>query len=105
MDFAVDTSDSGVYLTRCRANLGEIAGVKTHPRLLRIVWRYQSDEPSGLPPEKLNEKMASFENAIVNELEKDFVAIFVCVCVANGIKEWLAYISNAQLTCNRLNVA
>jgi Family of unknown function (DUF695) len=102
---AVGTSGNRVQVTRCRRILGEMAVAKTHPRLLRIIWRYEADDPSGLPSVNLNEKMASFENAIFDELQKDSVAIFVCVCVADGIKEWLAYISDAQRACNRLNEA
>ncbi len=49
--------------------------------------------------------MATFENAIVDELEKDALAVFVSVTIHNGVKEWSAYIKDAQETCNRLNLA
>jgi hypothetical protein len=49
--------------------------------------------------------MATFEDAVVGELERDFLAIFVSVWVCNGTKEWNAYITDAQRTCDRLNQA
>lgn len=92
-------------LIRCRTNLDEIAARKTHRRLLRITWKYATTDRSGLPSADLNERMATFENAVVGELERDFLAIFVSIWVSNGIKEWSAYVSDAQRTCDRLNQA
>ena len=92
-------------LVRCRTNVDKIAGRKTHPRLLKITWRYPTTDKSGLPSAELNEAMATFENAVVGELERDLLAIFVSVWVCNGIKEWSAYVSDAQRTCDRLNQA
>jgi hypothetical protein len=102
---ATGTSNGLPQLIRCRTNLDKIVGGKTHRRLLRITWKYTKTDQSGLPSAELNERMATFENAIVGELERDSLAIFVSIWVCNGVKEWSAYISDAQRTCNRLNQA
>lgn len=92
-------------LLRCRTNLAQVVGCKSHSRLLRITWRYEATDASALPSDELLETMAMFENAVIGELERDFVAICVSICVSDGIKEWDAYIADAQRVCDRLNLA
>jgi hypothetical protein len=103
--FATGTNNGQPQVLRLRANLVDIVGCKSHPKLLRITWKYATADASGLPSADLNDIMATFENAIVSELESDFLAIFVSVWVWNGIKEWTAYTSDAQRICDRLNQA
>lgn len=99
-------SSNGVpEVLRCRTNLASVVGCKSHSRLLRIIWRYEPTDASGLPSEDLVETMAVFENAIIAELERDLVAIFASMRVGNSIKEWDAYIADAQRACDRLNLA
>src|SRR5437868_5902437 len=90
---ATGTNNGLPQLLRCRTNLAEVVGRKSHRRLLRITWRYATPDGSGLPSPELNERMEIFENAVVGELERDFLAIFVSVWVCNGVKEWNAYIA------------
>ncbi len=102
---ATGTNNGLPQLLRCRTNLAEVVGRKSHRRLLTITWKYTPTDESGLPSAELNEQMATFENAIIGELERDFLAIFVSIWVCNGVKEWNAYIVDAQRTCDRLNLA
>lgn len=60
-------------------------------------------DASGLPCDALMERMTAFENAVFEELERDLLAILVSVAVCNGVKEWCAYIGDAQLACDRLS--
>jgi hypothetical protein len=85
---ATGTNNGLPQLLRCRTNLSAVVGRKSHRRLLRITWRYAATDGSGLPSPELNERMETFENAVVGELERDFLAIFVSVWVCNGVKEW-----------------
>jgi hypothetical protein len=102
---ATATCDGWPRLIRCRTNVADIADGMSLPRLLRITWKFPVADASGLPSAELNETMAEFENAVVAELELDSTAIFVSVLVCNGVKEWNAYIADAQRVCDRLNRA
>lgn len=97
--------DGKPVLIRARERLGELISQECHGRLLRIVWCYDTDYPSGLPSPELSEEMGLFENLIVEALEVDLLCVFFGVTLHNGAKEWLAYTSDAQDTCDRINIA
>jgi hypothetical protein len=100
--------DGNPILIRAREGLGDLISQERHRRLLRIVWCYDIDHPSGLPSPELSEEMGFFENMIVEALEADRLCVFFGVILHNGAKEWLAYTSDAQDaqdTCNRINLA
>lgn len=100
---AEGSQDSRPVLIRGRQNLSNVAGIASHPKLFRIVWEYEAKEESGLPSSELNASMADFENVIIAALERDFLCVFFCVYVHNGVKEWTAYTSDVQATCDRFN--
>lgn len=97
--------DGRPVLIRGRQKIDEIAEAGSHPKLLRIVWRYEVVDPSGLPSSHLSAEMADFEDTVFSTLQKDGLCIFFCVYVHNGIREWLAYTSDLQATCDRFNAA
>jgi hypothetical protein len=102
--FSAEGNQNGrPVLIRGRQNLRDVVGVASHPKLLRIVWEYEVIERSGLPSSELNASMANFENTILTEMERDLLCIFFCVYVHNGTKEWAAYSSDVQATCDRFN--
>ncbi len=92
-------------LIRVRSNLENVALRTAHPRLLKIVWRYEKDDPSGLPSPALAAKMNEFEKVVFDELERDLLAVFVAVSIHDGTKEWSAYVKDVQKACERLNVS
>ncbi len=92
-------------VVRGRQFLAQLANPITHPRLLRVVWEYEVSELSGFPTRSLAERMSKFEDLIVDALEKSKVCVFFSVYTHNGRKEWRAYTSNVQSTCNIINAA
>jgi len=92
-------------IIRGRQRLQEIISPDSHPHMLRIVWEFETDEPSGLPSRKLTKSMGQFEDAVVDALEEDALCVFFCVYLHAGRKEWLAYTSDVQATCDRFNAA
>lgn len=92
-------------IIRGRQNLRHLVGLASHPQLLRIVWEYEVDHESGLPSPHLNARMGEFESLVFAELERDFLCIFFCVYLHDGLKEYIAYTSDVQATCDRFNTA
>ena len=104
--FSAEGKQGGLpVIIRARQNLGSIAGVESHPELLRICWPFVPDAASGLPGTELNDRMNAFEEAIITDLERDQLCIFFCVYLHDGVKRWFAYTRDVQATSQRINAA
>lgn len=92
-------------LIRGRQGLQQVISKVSHPKLLRISWEFETRDNSGLPPADLNAKMTRFEELVTSALEEDRLSVFFCVFTHNGLREWAAYASDVQATCDKINEA
>ncbi len=97
--------DGKPLVIRGRDRLLDIASATSHRSLLRIVWDYEPEGEHGLPSANTSEQMSVFEEIIVEALEQSLLCVFFCVHLHNCRKEWLAYTSNVQEACDRINAA
>lgn len=72
------------------------------PRLIQIVWKYESDE-NGLPTMEVVPALKAFESRLVEAVEPDKIAVLVAVCTNDGEREWMFYASGVTEFQNRLN--
>ena len=92
-------------LLRFRPNLKEHLGNPNYPRRLTITWEYDEDNPSGMPSPIQSDEMQSFEDAIVESLDHDRLAILAFVITNAGIREWHFYVGEVPEVGNRINQA
>lgn len=95
--FAAEAKNENLpVLLRGRGQLKELIGIKSHPNLLRIRWTYEADKNTGMPAVDVIKKMAVFEQAVFEALEKEPLCIFYSIYLHNGVKEWSAYCADLE---------
>jgi hypothetical protein len=92
-------------LLRFRPNLKSFLGIPTHSQRLVITWEYEQDNSSGMPSENQSEDMRAFEDAIVNALDSDRLAILSFIYTNNGLREWQFYVRDIEEVGIRINTA
>lgn len=104
--FSANDDNNGLpVILRGRNKLTPLIGLKSHPNLIKITWRYELDGPHGLAAPEEDLRMDVFERAVFDALEAETVCIFYCVYQHNGQKEWLAYCTHVDAAEEILNVA
>jgi hypothetical protein len=92
-------------LLRFRPNLKSFLGIPTHSQRLVITWEYGQDNSSGMPSENQSEDMRAFEDAIVNALDSDRLAILSFIYTNNGLREWQFCVRDIEEVGIRINAA
>jgi hypothetical protein len=83
-------------LIRYRPELGELIGSPNYPQRLIIFWDYKQTDDSGMPSNTQLDEMKIFEDAIVDPLDVDRLAIFVYSFTNAGTREWHFYTGNIE---------
>ena len=92
-------------MIRYRPDLESQLGNEDYPQRLTIFWDFEKLEPSGLSNDAQLDDMCLFEDAIVEALDYDRLAIFVFSYTHSGTREWHFYASNIQTVGERINNA
>lgn len=92
-------------LLRFRPGLREYAGNPNYPRRLIVKWPYNEDDPSGMPSSSQSDELGSFEDALVDALDTERLAILAFVFTHAGVREWHFYIGDASEVGKRINLA
>jgi hypothetical protein len=84
------------FVIRLRTDLGDVAGDRSLSKLLQISWSYFVDATSdnGMPTDAQQDEMATFENRVVDAVQKSRLAILVSVNTRAGMRRWLLYLGN-----------
>jgi len=94
-----------VQLIRYRPDLKSYFGNSNYPKRLVIIWDYEVDTSSGMPSNQLSNEMRAMEDALVEALDSDRIAILSFVLTNYGSREWHFYANNMQEINNRINLA
>jgi hypothetical protein len=88
--------DGVPFVIRLRTDLGNVAGDRSLSKLLQISWNYFVDAngDSGMPAKAQQDEMATFENGVVDALQKSRLAILVSVNTQADMRRWLLYLGN-----------
>lgn len=97
--------EGNLSLLRYRPDLEPFLGILRYAQRLVIIWKYESNDTSGMPTNQLSEDMGIFEDAILGELDPDRAAILAFVLTNFGCREWHFYGNDIQETGNRINSA
>lgn len=89
-------------IIRIRQSLRPLAGHAQFPNRMRIVWQYEPKGESGLPSAELLRRMATCEDALVDALECDNLAILTHVMTCDGVRQWVFYASDTGQCTDRL---
>lgn len=92
-------------LLRFRPNLEPFLGLPTHDRRLAISWEYEQENTSGMPSDAQSDDMRAFEDAIVNALDPDRLAILAFTYTGDGFREWHFYVGDVDEVGSRINAA
>lgn len=92
-------------LIRYRPDLESHIGNVKYPKRLIIFWDYEQFESSGLPSKAQFDDMRQFEDAIVNTLDHDRLAVFAFSYTHAGTREWHFYTLNIQEVGGRIHSA
>ena len=100
-------SDNGGMprLIRYRTDLVPFIASSDYPQRLVIIWEYDADNLNGMPSTEQSETMKSFEDALVETLDSDRLAVLAFVLTCNGSREWHYYINRVDEVGLRINTA
>ncbi len=100
-------SDNGGMprLIRYRTDLAPFIARSDYPQRLVIIWEYDADNLNGMPSTEQSETMKSFEDALVETLDSDRLAVLAFVLTCNGSREWHYYINRVDEVGLRINTA
>lgn len=100
-------SDNGGMprLIRYRTDLAPFIANSDYPQRLVIIWEYDADNLIGMPSTEQSETMKSFEDALVETLDSDRLAVLAFVLTCNGSREWHYYINRVDEVGLRINTA
>lgn len=100
-------SDNGDMprLIRYRTDLAPFIASSDYPQRLVIIWEYDADNLIGMPSTEQSETMKSFEDALVETLDSDRLAVLAFVLTCNGSREWHYYINHVDEVGLRINTA
>ena len=100
-------SDNGGMprLIRYRTDLAPFIARSDYPQRLVIIWEYDADNLIGMPSTEQSETMKSFEDALVETLDSDRLAVLAFVLTCNGSREWHYYINRVDEVGLRINTA
>ena len=100
-------SDNGGMprLIRYRTDLAPFIARSDYPQRLVIIWEYDADNLNGMPSTEQSETMKSFEDALVETLDSDRLAVLAFVLTCNGSREWHYYINRVEEVGLRINTA
>jgi hypothetical protein len=104
-NIAEGESDGKPRLIRYRPDLESCIGNPTYPKRLVISWDYEVDNSNGMPTECQSEEMKAFEDALVEVLDPDRLAVLTFVLTNAGCREWHYYVNDVQEAGNRINSA
>jgi hypothetical protein len=77
----------------------------THSQRLVVTWEYEQDNSSGMPSEAQSEDMRAFEDAVVNAVDPDKLAILSFIYTNNGFRVWQFYVRDIEEVGIRINTA
>ena len=96
--------DGRVAWLRIRSNIAE-ADRETMPHRLLIRWKYLDDGDRGMPSIELKEEFRELEEALVEALHTDDLAVLALVLTTAGAREWHFHFKEPELVQERINTA
>jgi len=88
---------------RFRQNLLPLAGHPEYPNRLKISWTFRAKTANGMPTPDEGNEMGTFEDRLVEALEKGNQAILTVVVTNDGKRDWYFYTSDVTETGKRIN--
>jgi Family of unknown function (DUF695) len=76
--------------------------VKGYPRCLRILWAYADEGSGALPDDPTTQRLQTFENRLVEALERDAVAVLTAVLTFDGARQWVFYTADGNRCAARI---
>ena len=104
-NIAEGESEGKPRLIRYRPDLESHIGSPDYSQRLVKIWDYEPENASGMPSDQQSEEMKSVEDALVDALDPDRIAIFAFVLTIPGSREWHYYVSDIGEVGNRINSA
>jgi hypothetical protein len=104
-NIAEGSSDGKPRLIRYRVDLAPFIGNYDYQQRLVIIWDYESDNSNGMPTDEQSDLMKSFENALVDSLDIDRLAVLAFVLTFDGSREWHFYVREIEEVGIRINGA
>jgi hypothetical protein len=98
---AEGTHDGKRVVLRFRDGFRNRPDLSSYPRLVRVVWTYQSDA-TGMPDSQAGDQMGVFEDRLIEAVEPSQTAALVAVITTDGRREWMYYTSDAEEFDRRL---
>lgn len=92
-------------LIRYRPDLEGFIGHKSYSKRLVILWDFEPDNSTGMPSSDLSDQMKLMEDALVEVLDPDRLAILSFVLTKFGCREWHFYAEDIPEIGNRINLA
>ncbi len=76
-----------------------------YPHLISVVWKYESDNPVGMPSSADSERMTEFEDLLAGALHKATAAVLMAVETGTGVRAWQWYARDPDEVVDLVNAA
>jgi len=96
------SNQGNLLLARVRKGLGTIVGHAAYPFRVGVATRVRATAANGMPTPEENATLQDLEVRLCQALEGDREALFVVGLTTNGVKEWVLYTSDPEVTKRRM---
>jgi hypothetical protein len=95
-DVAEVVTEVGVALIRYRTPVLTVTDVKSHGRVLKIIWAFANEGSGALPSDEQSAKMRVFEDRFCEAVERDAHAVLTAVLTFDGARQWVFYTGDVR---------
>lgn len=102
---ALSENETGKLITVSgRDELDEFMASGKFKERAEIYWKYEEDD-KGMPSEDVAKQMENMQEALIQAMEKDKLAILTAIYTGAGEKTWVFYTRTVRVFGERLNEA
>ncbi len=102
-NIAEATIEGKPSILRYRPELKAWLGDTRYPRILRIVWRYEETNATGMPSDDQSASLGDFENTLQSAFDKNRLAVLAFVLTGRGSREWNYYVADTDQVGEAIN--